>query len=419
MDVKKRDSRGNILRLGESQSEDGTYLYSWIDEDGETRVNHAETLEELRRDIMQIHQYLHHEIPTSAMAMTLDELYRMWIDEKKGILKERTFQRYTGMYEHQISYILGNRRIYEIRGADIRHYCEKLIQEHGLQERSARNYFRLIYQILQYGVREGYLPYNPAKRAYRGNIYKKDSQTKKRKALTIREQQLILELLESVPELRRYRPVIQVMLFTGLRVGEVKALQWEDIDFDRKILYVRHTLGKKQIERDSGHPADTEANPNKRKIQRNRYRKSLTQPKTNSSVREIPLLKKAEEALKEEQAWQRKRRIISREKIDGYENFVFLMDGGRLLRDRVLNEALRESCARLREKDASLFQDLSKVTCHTLRHTFATRLCEAGVQMKVIQDVMGHADISLTMDVYAEATADQILSEIYRLGDRE
>ena len=105
--------------------------------------------------------------------------------------------------------------------------------------------------------------------------------------------------------------------------------------------------------------------------------------------------------------------------MDSYEDYVFLNDDGRLLNDLILNDVLRNVCFQVKQRLPDAFQGLEKVTCHTLRHTFATRLCEAGVQMKVIQDVMGHADIGMTMDLYAESTMEQMKSEICLLGEQE
>ena len=412
----KKDISGNILRLGESQRKDGSYQYRWIDEQVRVRITCAEDLEALRREITQIHRYLDHGIPTDIMSMTMDELYDLWMSGKRDSLKARTLQRYTGMYENHISLVLGARPAQEIRRADIRRYCEGLFQERGLKERSVRNYYRLIFQIFEYGVREGYLPSNPAKGAYRAGMGRNtESSVRKRKALTLREQKMILEILKETKALRRWRPVIQFMLFTGLRIGEIEALRWEDIDLERHLLYVRHTMGKKLEEQESGQEKDMTVQVSRKR----RYRKCLSTPKTSSSEREIPLLAAAEAALKEEKERQEKRKIRCREKVDSYEGYVFLNDDGRLLNDLILNDVLRNVCFQVKQRLPDAFQGLEKVTCHTLRHTFATRLCEAGVQMKVIQDVMGHADIGMTMDLYAESTMEQMKSEICLLGEQE
>ena len=144
----RKDREGNILRLGEYQEKDGTYQYRWIDENGDSRVNRAEDLDSLRKEITQIHQYLDYGIPTIVMHLTMDQLYKLWLSEKRN-LRTRTIQRYQGMYENHISGVLGKIEVRKIRKMDIRHYCESLIEERGLKENTVRNYFRLIYQILE------------------------------------------------------------------------------------------------------------------------------------------------------------------------------------------------------------------------------------------------------------------------------
>ena len=415
--MRRKDSYGNVLRLGETQMKDGTYRYRWIDENGSWKISRADSLKELRNEIMRIHKYLDHGIPTEAMALTLDQLYQMWLKEKKCLLRARTLQRYTGMYEHSISRELGNSRVISLRKADVRRYCERLVREKGLKESTVRNYYRLLYQILEFGVRDGYLAENPAKKAFRGNMCHGMKQNRKeRKSLTAEEQRMIMSAVSRYNDLKRWRPVIQFMLFTGMRIGEIEALRWEDVDFEKEMIRVHHTMGRKLIVKENEYPERADGAEGRREILNiNRYRKCLSLPKTASSERQIPMTRQVREALEEEGRRQRIRKTICRERIDGYRDFVFLTDEGKLLTDSLMNEMIRQICARVRKDWPEAFEGMEKVTCHTFRHTFATRMCEAGVQMKVIQDVMGHADIGMTMDVYAEATVEHMYREIRRI----
>lgn len=274
----RKDREGNILRLGEYQEKDGTYQYRWINENGVSKVSRAENLNALRREITQIHQYLDHGIPTDAMYMTLDQLYRLWLPEKRN-LRTRTLQRYTGMYEHAISGALGNEPIRKIRRTDIRHFCDYLTEQKGLKNSTVRNYFHLLYQILEFGVRENYLPVNPARRAWRSSKYPENAgQQHSRKALTVREQQMIMEILKETPGLRRWHPVISLMLFTGLRIGEIEALRWSDVDVERGFLYVSHTMGR-QFTSEVPTKQTSKSGVRRQPHRRNHFRKCLSEPK--------------------------------------------------------------------------------------------------------------------------------------------
>ena len=102
--------------------------------------------------------------------------------------------------------------------------------------------------------------------------------------------------------------------------------------------------------------------------------------------------------------------LESTEEVQGYNNFIFINRFGGLLNQGVLNKALRRiirDCNQDildRSKGEESLVLLPKFSCHNLRHTFATRLCEAGVNIKVIQDMLGHSDIRTTMDIYTDVT---------------
>ena len=109
--------------------------------------------------------------------------------------------------------------------------------------------------------------------------------------------------------------------------------------------------------------------------------------------------------------------------VDGYTNFVFVNRFGNVQHQGTLNKALRRI---MRDCNQEILEKtdgkkevvlLPRFSCHTLRHTFTTRLCESGINIKVIQDVLGHADISTTMNIYADVTKDLKEKEFGVLND--
>lgn len=108
--------------------------------------------------------------------------------------------------------------------------------------------------------------------------------------------------------------------------------------------------------------------------------------------------------------------------IDGYTDFIFINRFGNVQHQGTLNKAIRRI---IREcNDAQLSKGLKdpvllpSFSCHSLRHTFTTRLVEAGVNMKVVQDVLGHADFSTTMDIYTDVTKELKQREFGDLEDK-
>lgn len=132
------------------------------------------------------------------------------------------------------------------------------------------------------------------------------------------------------------------------------------------------------------------------------------------------MLKVVKEAFLEEKKYQEESGVPQDIMIDGYINFIFINRYGNVQNQGMLNKALRYIMRECNEKELNKTKDsedvvlLPRFSCHSLCHTFATRLCEAGVNIKVIQDTLGHADIKTTMNIYADATKELKDSEFAR-----
>lgn len=188
------------------------------------------------------------------------------------------------------------------------------------------------------------------------------------------------------------------MLGSGLRVGEATGLRWEDVDLEQGIISVNHTLVYYNHAENGCYFG-------------------VNTPKTKAGRRLIPMTEIVKEAFQIEKAYQELHHISSKAEIDGYCNFVFINRFGNVHNQGTLNKALRRiirDCNQeiLDKANGKRVTMLPRFSCHILRHSFATRLCEAGVNMKVIQDVLGHADIGTTMNIYADATKDMKVREI-------
>ena len=139
--------------------------------------------------------------------------------------------------------------------------------------------------------------------------------------------------------------------------------------------------------------------------------------KTKAGERVIPMLPKVKEAFIMERKYQEECGIKSKAVIDGYRDFIFVNRFGNVQHQGTLNKALRriirdcnfEMLDKEHGEDVVL---LPKFSNHSLRHTFTTRTCEAGVNIKAMQEILGHADAETTMDIYAEATKDLKKSEL-------
>lgn len=129
------------------------------------------------------------------------------------------------------------------------------------------------------------------------------------------------------------------------------------------------------------------------------------------------------EAFELEREYQRELGIESKSRIDGYENFVFVNQYGNVQHHGTLNRAIKRIIRDCNDR-VLLENDLETkpvllpdFSCHNLRHTFATRLCESGINIKVIQSVLGHVDISTTMDIYVDVMSETKKRELAQFDD--
>lgn len=327
----------------------------------------------------------------------------MWVELKKG-LKDNTFQNYQYMYRQFVYFDIGYLKVMKIKRSDIRRFYNRLFDERGLKISTIDNIHTVLHQVLELAVEDDYLRNNPADNALKELKKSRNIDVEKRKALTIAEQQLFMKYLDKNRQYHHWKPIFEIMLKTGLRVGEITGLRWEDLDFEERTINVNHTLVYY-------------------KHKKNGCYFNVNTPKTKTGKRMIPMTEEVKEAFLEEKRYQEAMGISCQIRIDGYTNFVFINRYGNVQHQGTLNKALRRimrDCNQeVMEKEGDRKEQvlLPRFSCHILRHTFATRLCESGVNIKVIQDVLGHADISTTMNIYADATKDLKEQELKAFED--
>ena len=243
-------------------------------------------------------------------------------------------------------------------------------------------------------VRDGLLRTNPSDGVMaeikKSHVWDKEP----RRALTIPQQRAFTGYMQNSREYHGWVPVIMILLGTGMRIGECLGLRWEDLNFESRTISVNHNLSERPY--DDG-----------------TCTKHIQTPKTKAGTRTIPMIDEVFDAFLQEYEMQKCMGYRS-ETIDGYTNFVFLTTGGSVLSASSVNRAIHgitdsynaEEIQKAKEekREPVLIPNFS---AHSLRHTFCTRLCENESNLKVIQSVMGHSDITTTMDIYAEATDEK------------
>ena len=393
----RTDNNGQILKRGEYQRKDGSYEHKYYDKDNKRRSVYSDTLEELRSKAEKLAEVKSNSV-SGEETVTLAMLFKHWKEIKRGI-QDNTFQNYVYLFEKYVLPELGDTKLSELRTSEIKMFYSQLL-DRGLRIGTLTNIQNVLHQVLDLGVEDEYLSRNPSDHALRE--LKRNAPKSKKKALTEEQQARMEAFLSTEKRFWRWVNMIMVLLWTGLRIGELTGLRWCDVDFEKGEIIVNHTL----VYYDHGAGKGCGF--------------GINRPKTPAGNRIIPMLPKVRQALLEEREYLEKSGITCKLAVDGYTDFIFLNRFGRPYHQGIINRQLKliiaacnvagEDTVSARSNrdevpgDRGMQITLSTITNHSLRHSFATRLWEYGVDVKIIQTILGHADIKVTMNIYTDVT---------------
>lgn len=406
--AERRDTKNRLLGKGEYQKSDGRYMYRYVDSKGNNRFVYSWTLTQtdrppkgkhsekcLRELEKEIAKDLQDEIDSfKAKKMTLNAFYEDYIEQKQE-LKTSTRTNYKYMYKKYVWDSIGRRKLPEIKYSDIKKFYNHLIREVGFKPNSMETIHTILHPIFATAVRDGYIRVNPTDGVMAEIKKSNDWEKPKRHALSVSEQEAFVEFTKSHSVYNHWLPLFTVLLGTGCRVGEIVGLTWDDCDFKNGIININHSL----IYR-----------PDEYTGKSGFY---ISTPKTKAGEREIPMFEAVRKALLNERMRQM-REGFNQTVIDGYSGFIFSNRFNGVLSPHNINRAIERITRdyNVEESELAARQNrepllLPHFSVHNLRHTFCTRMCENESNIKVIQEIMGHSDISTTMDVYNEATRDK------------
>ena len=395
MSEKRRDNKNRILRTGESQRKDGRYAYKYIDTFGKPQFVYSWKLVPtdktpagkrddiaLREKEKEIQKDLDDGIDHIGKKMTVCQLYAKQIRHRANVrhgTKQGRKQLMRILQEDK----LGACRIENVKLSDAKEWALRM-KEKGYGFKTINNHKRSLKAAFYTAIQDDCIRKNPFD--FQLNTVIEDD-TEPKVPLSPTQEASFLSFIADDKVYRKYYDETIILLGTGLRISELCGLTDKDIDFENKLINVDHQLLKV-----SGVGYHIEV------------------PKTKSGVRQIPMSTKVCEAF---------RRVLQERKrttpliIDGYSGFIFLNRNG--LPKVVVNyDSMFRGLVKKYNKCHEVA--LPKVTTpHTLRHTFCTNLANAGMNPKALQYIMGHSNITMTLNYYAHATSDSAVAEMERL----
>ena len=370
--MKRKDTRGRILKTGESQRKDLIYQYRYTDSCGKRHTVYAPTLEGLRKKEEEINRT---EIDGASYhdgGITVVELLERYISLKQGV-RYATTVGYSFVLNLVKKEAFGQRCIRDIRPSDAKLWFMKL-QRDGRGYSTITSVRGVVKPAFQMAYEEEILRRNPFDFKL-SDVVKNDS--KKRIALTQEQKDIFMGFIQEDKHFSRYYDEFTVLLETGMRVSELCGLTRDQLDFEKRKIWVDHQLVRK---------ADGTL--------------YVEKTKTESGCRFIPMTDNVYAALKNILANRRNPSVEYL--VDGHSGFLLLDKNGKPCVAMHIEHHMQWAMKKYRKLHPN--DPLPTITPHVLRHTFCTDMANAGMDIKDLQYLMGHSDAEVTLNVYTHAS---------------
>ncbi|PKI09161.1 site-specific integrase [Staphylococcus shinii] len=299
---------------------------------------------------------------------TFKEVYELWLEQYQNTVRESTYQRVLTLFD---TTILEHFKDIPVKKITIT-YCQKIINKWNKKYKDMKAIRIYASNVLDYAVNLKIISDNPFKytKQPRKNEVKQDESFN---YYSSDELKTFLGFVEDKP---MYHAIFRTLAFTGFRRGELMALTWEDIDFDKKTISISKTCARGKD-----------------------YKLVIQAPKTKSSLRTISVDDKTLDVLKH---WKTQQRIESlkfgHNTMDKKQNVFTDVTTNKILYPEHVNKVLNDICNG---------NNFKRIKVHGFRHVHCSLLFEAGLTIQEVQDRLGHGDIKTTMDIYAHVTEKQ------------
>lgn len=414
--INRKDSKGRVLRTNEVQRPDGRYEFKYKALNGRIKHIYSWRLTEsdpvppgkrkgrcLRELEIEIEKDSLDGIDTQHKR-TLNDCWDAYISNKPE-LKDSTRNNYNYMYDLHVRNIIGNLPITKITYSVAKNFFTKLIMVHKFKPVSVEIMNTMLYPVFQIAVRDGVIRLNPMDGLMTALKRSHNWDKNTRHPLTREQTRNFLEFVRDHKTYAHWYNMFVVFFGTGGRMGEIVGLTWKDIHWKKNVISINHNLiyrrqpdGKMEFH--------------------------ITTPKTKNGIREIPILETVKTALRNEYEKLEKEGFCA-SVVDGYSGFIWKSLEGNVMTPSNINTAFRrivrdynkleEKLAVAEHRDPKL---LPYFSAHVCRHTFCTRLCEEETDLKLIQEIMGHANITTTMDIYNESNAERKQQSFDKLNEK-
>ncbi len=400
--IMAKDKNGKELPKGITwRAKEGRYMGRFQHE-GKVYFRYNTNKAELIKEIDNLKYEVIHGIVGKADKLTFGKWFQVWLDDfKRGRIKETSYNNYLNLYKNNLEERLGRKQLDSIKPLHIQRLYTELLEVRGISTKYLSNINSMLYNVFKIAIHNGLLVKNPCE-----GVDLPKMEQKEKRVLTVQEQALFLEYLHT-ERWQYYEPLFIFMLGTGVRIGEALGLQWSDVDFENREVHINHTLVYTKNR------------------EYNEHQFSLQSPKTATSKRAIPMNDDVYRALRQQWKNIAELHLYMGEEwkpLKGFENIVFVGYQGRPRQTTDVGHTLKDIIAYINKEEEKKATErhttpfvMEDFHPHTLRHTFATRAFEAGVEGKVVQAYLGHASIKMTLDTYTHVASDKLHEDMQKI----
>lgn len=396
MSGKRRDNKNRILRTGESQRSDGKYMYRYVDANGKTQCLYSWKL--VKTDILpagkkdngalrelekKVQRDLDDKIIPEGDGFTVLSLVKKYISQKTGV-KNTTRAGYGTVVNLLTADPFGNKRIDKVKLSDAKAWLIKLQQEKQKSYSTIHTIRGVVRPAFQMAVDDDILRKNPFEFQL-ATVLVNDSVT--REAITRKEERTFLEFIKNDTHYSKYYDGMYVLFKTGMRISEFTGLTLSDLDMKNRTINIDHQL------------------------QKTGTLVYIDTTKTYAGKRVIPMTDGVYEAFKNILAARPKFKVEPM--IDGYSGFLWFDKDGKPMVAMHWEKYFKHAVDRYN----SIYRvQLPKITPHVCRHTYCSNMAKSGMNPKVLQYLMGHSDISVTLNTYTHLKLDDAKEEMEKLA---
>lgn len=395
MGEKRRDNKGRILRNGESQRKDGRFAFKYTDMTGRTQFVYSwrlvptdilpagkrdgQSLREKEKDILRD---LNDMIIPRGGELTVLELVQKYVLQKRGV-RHTTEAGYQTVINILKKEAFGGIRIDRVRISDAKCWLIQL-QKDGRSYSSIHSIRGVVRPAFQMAVDDDLIRKNPFDFQL-ATVVVNDSVT--REAISRKEERAFLEFVKNDKHYRRYYEGIYILFKTGMRISEFVGLTLSDVDLKNRTIRIDH-----QLQRTS------------------KMEYIIVPTKTTSGTRDLPMTEDVYECFAKIVQNRPKQKVEPI--IDRKTGFLYLDKNGRPL----VAQHWEKYFQLIREKYNRIYKvQMPKVTPHVCRHTYCSNMAKGGMNPKTLQYLMGHSDISVTLNTYTHLGFEDAREELERL----